>query len=325
MAIAGKRDMHGKLLSTNDVCQHQRFAYWQDLICDAIVNLDCSAPERANFKGSIHVHDLGNLRLSTMVSDQMSLFRSTQRISRVREDCLLVAIESHAQSFGAQDGREAQLEMGDFALFDSVRPYDVGFRPGFQHLVIRIPRRALQNRVGPLHNLTGMRIRGDRGAGRLASQFFRTLRTELEYLDQATASRLGETGLDLIAAALADMSGDVRLDESAHRGAWIARIKNFINTHLADPMMSPGMIASALGISTRYLSALFSSEAMSIERYIWERRLVKCHDALGNPAQKGCSISSIAFGWGFNDMSHFSRVFRNRFGVSPREYRLTQS
>src|SRR5664279_4557298 len=80
--------MHGKLLSTNDVCQRQRFAYWQDLICDAIVNLDCSAPEPANFTGSIHVHDLGNLRLSTMVSDQMSLFRSPQRISRAREDCL---------------------------------------------------------------------------------------------------------------------------------------------------------------------------------------------------------------------------------------------
>jgi AraC-like DNA-binding protein len=317
--------MHGKLLSTNDVCQRQRFAYWQDLICDAIVNLDCSAPEPANFTGSIHVHDLGNLRLSTMVSDQMSLFRSPQRISRAREDCLLVAIESHAQSFGAQDGREALLQKGDFALFDSVRPYDVGFRPGFQHLVIKIPRHALQNRIGPLHNLTGTRIRGDHGAGLLASQFFRTLRAELEHLDEATATRLAETGLDLLAAALADMSGSVRLGESAHQGAWIGRIKNFINTHLADPTLSPGTIAAALGISTRYLSALFSDEEMSIERYIWDRRLIKCHAALGNPAQNGCSISSIAFGWGFNDMSHFSRVFRNRFGLSPREYRLMQA
>ena len=55
--------MYGKLLSTNDVGQHQRFAYWQDLVCDAIVNLDCSAPEPANFIGSIQVHDLDNLRL----------------------------------------------------------------------------------------------------------------------------------------------------------------------------------------------------------------------------------------------------------------------
>ena len=317
--------MYGKLLSTNDVGQHQRFAYWQDLVCDAIVHLDCSAPEPANFNGSIQVHDLDNLRLSAMMSDQMSLIRSPQRISRAREDCLLIAIESHAESFGAQDGREAQLQIGDFALFDSVRPYDVGFRPGFQHLVITIPRKALQNRISSLHNLTGMRIRGDCGAGRLASEFFRTLQIELEHLDPATASRLGETGLDLIAAALADIGGDAHLDESAHRGARIARIKNFIGTHLADPALPPGMIANALGISTRYLNSLFSKETLSVERYIWERRLIKCRDALGNPAQTGCSISSIAFGWGFNDMSHFSRVFRNRFGVSPREYRLIKA
>jgi len=316
--------MHGKLLSTNDVGQRERFAYWQDLICDAIVNLDCRAPEPAHFAGSILVHDFGELRLSTMESDQMSLIRSPRRISRVREDCLLIAIESHAQSFGAQDGREAQLLKGDFALFDSTRPYDVGFRPGFQHLVIRIPRTALQNRVGPLHNLTGVRIRGDRGAGRLASQFFLTLRTELDHLDEVTAARLGQSGLDLIAAALADVSERAIPNESAHRSAWVLRIKDFINTHLADPALSPGAVAAAMGISTRYLSALFEEEAMSVERYIWERRLIRCRDALGNEAQRACSISSIAFGWGFNDMSHFSRVFRNRFGISPREYRLTQ-
>lgn len=317
--------MDGRLLSTSDVCQRERFAYWQDAICDAIVNLDCRAPEPALFGGSILVHEFGELRLSTMKSDQMSLVRSPQRISRVREDCLLIAIEGHARSFGVQDGREAQLLKGDFALFDSTRPYDVGFRPGFQHLVIRIPRAALQNRVGPLHNLTGVRIRGDGGAGRLASQFFLALQTELDHLNEAAAARLGQSGLDLIAAALADITERAIPNESAHRSAWVLRIKDFINTHLADPALSPPMVAAALGISTRYLNALFAEETMSVERYIWERRLTRCRDALASGAQRASSISSIAFGWGFNDMSHFSRVFRNRFGSSPREYRSTKS
>lgn len=313
--------MLGELHSTKDVSKRQRFSYWQDLICDILVNLDCSAPQPADFTGSIYNQYFANLQISTMVSDQMSLFRSPQRIARAREDYFLVAIEGRSRSFGAQDGREALLDKSDFALFDSTRPYDVGFKPGFQHFVIKIPRKALLNRVGPVHNLTGMRIRGDRGAGRLASQFFRTLQEELNHLDEATATRLGETGLDLLAAALADMSAEARLDGKATRAAWVARIKSFINSHLGDPTLSPAMIAAALGVSTRYLSMLFADEEMSIERFIWDRRLKKCLAALGDPAQKGCTISAIAFGWGFSDMSHFSRSFRERFGLSPREYR----
>ena len=33
------------------------------------------------------------------------------------------------------------------------------------------------------------------------------------------------------------------------------------------------------------------------------------------------SISDVAFRWGFNDAGHFSRAFKDQFGVTPREYR----
>jgi AraC-like DNA-binding protein len=32
-------------------------------------------------------------------------------------------------------------------------------------------------------------------------------------------------------------------------------------------------------------------------------------------------ISDIAFAWGFNDLAHFSRIFKQKFGASPREWR----
>jgi AraC-like DNA-binding protein len=33
------------------------------------------------------------------------------------------------------------------------------------------------------------------------------------------------------------------------------------------------------------------------------------------------SISEICFRWGFNGSAHFSRAFRDQYGVSPREFR----
>ncbi|WP_371764092.1 helix-turn-helix domain-containing protein [Massilia sp.] len=32
----------------------------------------------------------------------------------------------------------------------------------------------------------------------------------------------------------------------------------------------------------------------------------------------------MAFAWGFNDLSHFGRVFREQYGMSPRDWRQSQ-
>jgi AraC-like DNA-binding protein len=42
---------------------------------------------------------------------------------------------------------------------------------------------------------------------------------------------------------------------------------------------------------------------------------------LSSPLCARLSISQICFRWGFNDSAHFSRAFRNQFGLSPREHR----
>ncbi len=56
-------------------------------------------------------------------------------------------------------------------------------------------------------------------------------------------------------------------------------------------------------------------------RYIRQRRLENCRKDLLDPIQIGARISDIAFRWGFNDLSHFSRVFKQRYDYSPKDYR----
>ena len=66
---------------------------------------------------------------------------------------------------------------------------------------------------------------------------------------------------------------------------------------------------------------LFESETQSIARWIWSVRLERCHRDLADPALAGRSVTDIAFAWGFNDLAHFSRSFRARYGESPRTFR----
>jgi AraC-like DNA-binding protein len=46
-----------------------------------------------------------------------------------------------------------------------------------------------------------------------------------------------------------------------------------------------------------------------------------CSRALQSGAQRGRTVTAIAFDYGFNSPTHFGRVFRAKFNVTPREYR----
>ena len=80
-------------------------------------------------------------------------------------------------------------------------------------------------------------------------------------------------------------------------------------------------VAEACKMTPRYLHHLFSSESETVARYILRRRLEECSRALTLPSQRGRTVTSIAFDYGFNSPTHFGRVFRARYGITPREYR----
>jgi len=91
--------------------------------------------------------------------------------------------------------------------------------------------------------------------------------------------------------------------------------------HLTDPALSLSDTAAALGISPRYVNDLLSQEGTSFRRFVLMERLAQCQRDLSSPVLAHRHVSEIALAWGFNDLSHFGRVFREHFGMSPRDFR----
>ena len=108
------------------------------------------------------------------------------------------------------------------------------------------------------------------------------------------------------------------------RASHLHRICQSIETMLSDPALNLSRVAEEHGVSTRYLQKLFTGAGMSFSQYLRTRRLERCRADLISPLHSQLSISAICFRWGFNGSAHFSRVFRNEYGVSPREYRRSQ-
>jgi AraC-like DNA-binding protein len=102
------------------------------------------------------------------------------------------------------------------------------------------------------------------------------------------------------------------------------RLKAYVQTRLPDPELSLSQTATALGISPRYVNNLLADEQTSFQRYVLLQRLEQCRRALSSAQHAHRHVGEIAFAWGFNDLSHFGRVFREQYGMSPRDWRQSQ-
>jgi AraC-like DNA-binding protein len=66
---------------------------------------------------------------------------------------------------------------------------------------------------------------------------------------------------------------------------------------------------------------LFERDGTTLTEFVRDQRLSRSRRILLNRQAQHLSISEIAYSVGFNDLSHFNRLFRRRFGCSPGEMR----
>jgi len=310
------------LYSTSEVAAHERAAYWIEMICDVFVHLDCghTAPD---FHGAIADQRLGPINVSRVDSTRQVVRRSPYQIGKANVDYFLVSLQLRGHGRVVQDGRTALLAPGDFALYDSTRRYTLAFDDEFSQMVLKAPHRLLSERLPSAESCTALAIKGSVGMGRVASELLRAVAREAHTLLPHEIERMANTMIDVFAVAFAQSPLVQPVSPASHRAAQLMRVKLYIEDHLRDPDLSPAQIARANGISTRYLSKLFEATGVSPGRFVWEQRLMRIEGDMRNSALTGRSLSELAFGWGFNDMAHFSRAFRARFGDCPRSYRAT--
>jgi len=306
-------------ISTSSVPTRERSAYWRDQICDTFVELDCGRVGEG-FYGELADSTLGPLQLTQVKSSMHEVIRSRRQIAKSTDDYFLVSLQIAGQGLVEQDGRSAWLQPGDFALYDSTRRYLLRFDDDFEELVLKLPRSMIAERIAVPERITATRIDGRQGMGRVAFDFLRSLTAELHQLPPGESTRLANTVVDLLGSAVVD-GAFASHSGSASAASLLLSAKVQIRDHLEDPQLCKGKIAQALGISERYLSKLFTADGTCYSHWLREQRLIRIAEDLSRPELSERSISSIAYGWGMNSMPHFSRVFRQQFDRTPKQYR----
>lgn len=314
--------MH-QLLTTQSVPLRDRVPYWVDLICSTYVMLDCEPTDGASrpFEGSIEHQRLQGLELSIVRSGPQKVLRTASAVARDPDDCFLVSAQTRGHGMIEQDGRETLLAPGDFAIYDSRRPYTLHFSEDFEEIVLKVRGDALRSAVRQVETLTATKVPGHSGPGRILNGMLQSLRGDLDSLPPQASAAIGSSLVSLVAAGLGTLRGPQTLEPSALKTYHLERIRRHIDEHLQEASLTVESVAQQLGMSVGHLHRLFAGEPQSPAQYLWSRRLERCCQDLLDPRLATRPVSEVAFRWGFNDAAHFSRAFRERHGCPPREWR----
>jgi AraC-like DNA-binding protein len=309
-------------VSTDGVEPRQRLAFWTDMVCNTYVQLDCDAAAGSTtIEGDIRADALATLQLSTVTATPQVVRRTAAKIARASEDYFLVSIQTLGEGAIAQDGRTARLAPGDFALYDSTRPYELRFDRPFQQYVLRLPGPTLRTALRNTQLLTASTVSGQRGAGHLMIGMIRTLAADIGTLAPESAAAVAESVTQILIAGLSALPAARQRPVSQLTGYHREQIKACARSRLRDPALTVASIAAQLRVSPSTLHRAWAGEACSIAEWIWAQRLDGARRDLCDPSLGARSVSEIAFSWGFNDAAHFSRAFRSRFACAARELR----
>ena len=276
-------------------------------------------PKRILFRGSIERRSVGGLEFTRFSSSSVAFSKFPAGNMHPSETpCIIVTQLEGVQSY-LQDGAVAILRPGDSTLIDSGRPWTSECSVDGSRLYLRVPRWLLENRLRVKSLPTVQCISGASGLGSTLAHFLTSLYEQADVLDETEGAAAVEAYLELLGACMGHLESSSSSDHKNKN--LIPRVDAFIETHLADPALTPAKIASAIGVSVRHLHRLFTVKGHTVSGWIRERRLQQCGADLSDLRLQDKTITEIAFLWGFSDSAHFSRLFKNQFGICPYSFR----
>lgn len=264
---------------------------------------------------------LGAMQIGRFMCDPVFTRHETPGAAAQRDKGAVMLFQLTGRSRLDQLGRSAELGAGDACLCDMAAPFDLRIIDSSELLAIRVPFRVLKDHLPSPDWFCGRAMSRETGMNApIMAMISALLEGSAEALSEPHQQRVSRHLLDLIATSYAIAFDAAAADSSIIVGRQ-ASVKLFIEQNLRDPELTPCAIATRLKLSPRYLRLIFAAGDETVSAYILRRRLEECARQISDPRWRGHSMTEIAFAWGFNSAPHFTRSFRDRFGVSPRAYR----
>jgi AraC-like DNA-binding protein len=302
----------------------QRADALRETIRSNVVCVELDLPATADqVQAKVALSDLARVQLCSVDAMPTTVTRTSRSARAIDEEpVLFVTLQVAGTSMMVQHGRQAVLQPGQFAVYATTAPYTLVFGSGVHAHFFRIPLSELALPDAAVREVSARTLGGpDEHVARLTSSYLTRIAATAELLARPTSDSLATPTIELVRTTLATARGDEALVRGPAAASLDVRIVEHMRANLRDPSLSAATIAAAHHVSVRHLYTLLSRAGISLGDWIRTERLERCRRDLAQPGLSNLTIAAIATSWGFADATHFSRVFRDAYGLSPRQWR----
>ena len=286
---------------------------WQQRVREVYFNLDVAFRSNTG-SGRLLDQNLGPINVSCLHSSAMQY----QRLKPAQhESYFLITLPLQNRIRMQQGQKDVYCERGQVLLQHANEPYVFEYGHENTLWVMKVPSKLLKQHIAHPENLTASVFDGNTGTGKLLAQNMVLLGQELlnGHLDSQQTAYYNDFLLQLFAQVVKQDARVLLSDERSVRQAQLLKIQNFIATNLSHSELNPQYVAAACGISVRYLHSLFQDLDSTFTRYLQQQRLQAAYQCLQQQPER--SVSDIVYSCGFNDQSHFTRLFKLTYQTTP--------
>ena len=308
-------------VTTRGIRREEQQEFWRSTLTNLYFALDSAspAPAQAGYDSRMTRLSFGGLIVDRVCAEPNRVDRTARLARTSPSDTLQVAVLRRGRTCFAQDGRVATLSKpGDFTVIDTARAYRAEFHTPAEQLHVQMPRALLGPALRTLSSLTAVTVSGRSGLAAVAASTLVALLRQPEDRDDALANAATRNVIDLTTGALLDLVGDVRAPDEP-RAVVLARAQQHMLGRIHEAELTPRAVAAAIPVSERYLFAVFRDAGTTPAAWLREARLERARRLL--VADPHRSVHEVGAAVGLPRASHFSRLFRERYGLSPSTHR----
>ena len=295
---------------------------WRSQICELFTELSLEPSDHGDFVGAAKHKKIGELKFTNICAGGQIVRRGKNEIKRSATDQLFLILQKRGGcEVFSEVGDAVRMLAGDAILVNPQTPYILNFQGAADQICIQIPSADIRQRISNQdHLIVGRKIDRADSVSKVLAASINDLAESVERSAEEAESSV-DLFYDVIVGCLRRICQKFPSRDYAPRLTAFNALVGFVVNNLTAEELSPAAAAAELGMSLRSLNRLCYENGTTFGKLVLNSRLTAAAHALRESRGDARGrITHIAFELGFADLSHFSKAFKAKYGVSPANF-----
>ncbi len=256
---------------------------------------------------------IGNLRLRQFSTGGEEIIRRREHVRRSFTEHIALYVVLSGVRHAIINEDVLSMQPDQIIVHDLNLPSRYSTMHSLSALVMNVPYAAIG--YDPSAHRRTLSISTGTPIGKMLHDAMLTVYSQTANLSETEALALAAGFNGLLSGLLLPRTGDNEARKCVS-SARLKLIQAYIEDHIFDPDLNTTQLCRVFGASRATIYRLLAPEG-GVAHYVRERRIAHAFRQLcAGPASRG-QVRAVAESLGFDDHSHFNRLFRNKYQIAP--------